>query len=242
MIKKTILTFIFIALLISILNVTAFAYTGAAFVATDSLAVFDGPSWDCIWIDSLARWTNVNIDEDAGYGWYKISYNGKTGYVAGYYLLFGSVEIAKEEPIEEKIEMAAPPPPATTTETPTNSVSRQDIINTAKQYLGVSYRWGGESVESGFDCSGLIYIVYKQHDIKIHRIAQDMLQDGKEVSLDNLKLGDILFFGDSIYNIRHVGLYTGDGLMIHSSWGETVKIDRISDIQGMSLITARRII
>ena len=69
-----------------------------------------------------------------------------------------------------------------------------------------------------------------------------MLQDGKEVGLDNLKLGDILFFGDSIYNIRHVGIYAGDWLMIHSSWGETVKVDRISDIQGMSLITARRII
>ena len=222
-----------------ILTIPAFAYTGAAFVATDSLAVFDGPSWDCIWIDSLARWTNVNIDEDAGYGWYKISYNGKTGYVAGYYLLFGSVEIAKEEPIEEKIELEAPAPSTTTT---TKKVTGQDIISTAKQYLGISYRWGGESAENGFDCSGLIYMVYKQHNIKINRVAQDMLQDGKEVNLNNLQLGDILFFGSSIYNIRHVGLYAGDGLMIHSSWGETVKVDRISDIQGMSLITAHRIL
>jgi len=42
----------------------------------------------------------VTIDADAGYGWYKISYNGKTGYVAGYYLLFGKAEDVK--PVEEK--------------------------------------------------------------------------------------------------------------------------------------------
>ena len=231
---------LFLLLVFSIvLTLPVFAYTGAAFVATDSLAVFDGPSWDCIWIDSLARWTNVNIDEDAGYGWYKISYGDKSGYVAGYYLLFGSVEIAKEEPVEIKQEIAAPAPVAPATKT----VTGQDVVNTAKQYLGVSYRWGGESIQDGgFDCSGLVYMAYQQHGYKINRVAQDMYTDGTEVNLNSLQPGDILLFGSSIYNIRHVGLYTGNGLMIHSSYGEVVKIDKISEIQGMSLVAARRII
>jgi uncharacterized protein YgiM (DUF1202 family) len=74
-------------------------------VATDKLNVYDRGGWNCNVIDCLPRWTNVTIEEDVGYGWYKISYNGKSGYVAGYYLLFGVADQAPE--IESNSEITA---------------------------------------------------------------------------------------------------------------------------------------
>ena len=251
-IKKLIITAIIIILLASLLTTTALAYTGPAFVATDSLAVYDGPGWNCIWIDSLPRWTDVTIEKDAGYGWYKISYNGKTGYVAGYYLLFGISELSRPQtepkptatpkPTSEP-KLTPKPTPTPTPETPTTKVTGKKIVNAAKEYIGTPYLWGGESPQDGgFDCSGLVYAVYGQFGIKINRVAQSMYYNGNEVSLNDLKPGDILCFGSSVYSIWHVGIYAGDGMIIHSSWGDMVRMEALSELTNMQLIAARRII
>ena len=69
-----------------------------------------------------------------------------------------------------------------------------------------------------------------------------MIRNGIEVDLNNLKLGDILLFGDSIYNIWHAGIYIGDDNIIHASYGEVVKIQNINELRGMHLVAARRVI
>lgn len=78
--------------MVMLLSGTAFAYTGVATVATDDLNLREGASLDYNVIDCLPRGAKVIINFDAGYGWYQVTYNGQTGYMAGYYLLLGDLE------------------------------------------------------------------------------------------------------------------------------------------------------
>lgn len=88
---------------------------------------------------------------------------------------------------------------------------RQDLVNTAKRYMGSQYRWGGKT-PLGLDCSGLTSISYLLNGIIIYRDAQ--IRDGfamREIPYDNMKEGDLIFFKG------HVGMYTGDGEFVHST-------------------------
>ncbi|MFI1742911.1 C40 family peptidase [Thalassobellus sediminis] len=83
----------------------------------------------------------------------------------------------------------------------------ENIINYAKQFEGVRYKWGG-TTKSGMDCSGLIFESFKAYDILLPRISRDMAKRGKKVSLKNVIKGDLLFFktGNKRNTINHVGL------------------------------------
>ena len=103
------------------------------------------------------------------------------------------------------------------------------LVQTAMQYQGYSYRWGGMSPATGFDCSGFANYVCAQSDISLHRVAQDIYtNDGVAVSKADLQPGDLVFFGYGAYSITHVGIYIGDGQMIHASTSSTGVI--LSDI------------
>ena len=99
-------------------------------------------------------------------------------------------------------------------------VSADDIIATAKSCLGVPYRSGGTSMK-GFDCSGFTYYVFGQNGITLNRTATAQYQQGTHISKSELQPGDLVFFTneDSGPNIGHVGIYIGDGKVIHASSG-----------------------
>ena len=71
-------------------------------------------------------------------------------------------------------------------------VNGQDIVNYAKNFLGVRYVYGGSS-PNGFDCSGLVQYVYKHFGINISRTTKTQINDGREVGRNNLQLGDLVF-------------------------------------------------
>lgn len=89
------------------------------------------------------------------------------------------------------------------------------VIKEAEKYLGIPYVYGG-STPAGFDCSGFAQYVYRQLGYSIMRVAHDQfINSGKPVERANLQPGDLVFFGTDGY-AGHVGIYAGNGQMIHA--------------------------
>lgn len=126
-----------------------------------------------------------------------------------------------------------------------NSTAGISAVNIATQFLGVPYVWGGTS-PSGFDCSGLMQYVYKQLGYNINRVADAQMKNGIAVSRENLAPGDIIGFSSGGIGgyVSHVGMYVGDGMMIHAPHsGDVVKYTTIdSGYYSTRFAGARRII
>lgn len=136
------------------------------------------------------------------------------------------VTTVAENPIIEEIIVETPP-------------LNIQAVETAKKYLGVPYVWGGTSPR-GFDCSGLVQYVYAQLGISISRTASSQAREGVYVDRANLTYGDLVFFARGGY-VHHVGMYIGDGKMIHAPHsGDVVRIVDLSSHK--NYYTARRII
>jgi len=95
----------------------------------------------------------------------------------------------------------------------------------ALSFRGTPYRWGG-SAPGGFDCSGLLYYVFRQQGINIPRVAADQAKVGKPIRTQaELQYGDAVFFADSSGYVHHIGIYIGNGQMVHSPHtGDVVKV------------------
>ena len=92
-------------------------------------------------------------------------------------------------------------------------VTRTDIVQTAKQFLGLHYLWGGLS-RWGYDCSGLTWVAYRAHGITIPRDADAQFAAGRPVSLAEMLPGDLLFYERPV--VGHVAMYIGGGKMIEA--------------------------
>mgnify|MGYP000852386700 FL=1 len=93
----------------------------------------------------------------------------------------------------------------------------EDIVNTAKKYMGTEYSFGSSSA-SGFDCSGFTQYVYKQHDISIPRDSSGQAGAGTKLSRSDMQIGDLIIFSGTYRSgPSHTGIYIGGGKFIHSS-------------------------
>lgn len=224
LLKKSGISFILIfILLISTLTFAVSANSSFAGVVTgDCVNVRSGPALDSSVLYTVNRGTAVTVHEKCG-DWYKIGTNSGTyAYIFATYVSQSNNITASRE----------------------GSSGGAKALELAKQYLGVPYVYGGTS-PSGFDCSGLVYYVYKQLGYTLNRTAHGMLSNGVAVDRANLLPGDIIMFkrAGSSY-VHHVGLYVGDGMMIHSpQTGDVVKYTPInSGYYNSCYYTARRII
>lgn len=98
--------------------------------------------------------------------------------------------------------------------------------------MGTPYRWGGNTPDSGFDCSGLIKYVYNDAaGISLPRTTREMIvMRAQSVGKDKLQTGDLLFFATSGGSqVSHAGIYVGEGRFVHApATGGTVKLDSLN--------------
>lgn len=99
----------------------------------------------------------------------------------------------------------------------TDYAPAQDLLLSAMGLIGVKYKWGGSTPESGLDCSGFIkYVFQNSLNIVLPRTALGMSNMGDTIEKDELKPGDLVFFNTLRRKFSHVGIYLGDGRFIHS--------------------------
>jgi cell wall-associated NlpC family hydrolase len=101
---------------------------------------------------------------------------------------------------------------------------------TAERFVGIPYRWGGENVVDGMDCSGFVRAVYNLCGINIPRTSGEQFKVGDKVEREQLMDGDLVFFGSSVDKINHVGIYVGGGRFVHAPRrGDEIKISTIDE-------------
>lgn len=146
--------------------------------------------------------------------WYKVTYNGVTGYVSAEYMVSTTESVGTVAPVASS-----------------NSAG-SSIVALAKQFIGCPYVYGA-SGPNAFDCSGFTSYVYRQVGISIPHGATSQYRGGTPVSRENVQPGDLVFIADPAYcagyPISHVGIYIGNGQFIHASSnrGEGVTISNI---------------
>lgn len=121
--------------------------------------------------------------------------------------------------------------PAHTRRTGDTEHLRNQIVSTARQYLGVPYRWGGESARTGFDCSGLTMVVYRLNGLDLPRASGQQWRSGTPVKRRQLARGDLVFFATAGGNrVSHVGIYAGNGKFLHAPGkGRTIRLTPLSN-------------
>ena len=101
---------------------------------------------------------------------------------------------------------------------------------TAERFVGIPYKWGGDNVVDGMDCSGFVRAVYNLCGLSIPRTSRDQFTAGDLVIKENLKDGDLVFFGASVDAINHVGIYVGNGKFVHAPRrGEEIRVSEVNE-------------
>jgi len=116
---------------------------------------------------------------------------------------------------------------------------RQQVIELAKQKLGMNYVWGGESdAEGGYDCSGLLWWAFKEAGISMPRVSMAQAERGKRVPISELKPGDLVAWENNPRQAGadHIALYLGDGQILEAPrTGLKVRIRKLSSAELQNL-------
>jgi hypothetical protein len=112
-----------------------------------------------------------------------------------------------------------------------HSIGREEISIQAMSLVGVPYRWGGNTPDSGFDCSGLVrYVVLRAASVNLPRTTADMSTRGESIEPDQVAPGDLIFFNTTGRAHSHVGIYVGKLRFVNApSTGGTVRLDYLTN-------------
>ncbi len=108
----------------------------------------------------------------------------------------------------------------------------ETLIDNAMQLIGVRYRWGGNTPQSGLDCSGFVrYVFNDTFGFLLPRKSAQMSKVGMEVGKEELRPADLVFFNTMRHAFSHVGIYVGDNKFIHApSRGKSIRVDDMTKV------------
>jgi uncharacterized protein YgiM (DUF1202 family) len=165
--------------------------------------------------------------------WYKVIFGNHIGYIRSDYLDLTEVPYENKASLKDPIffvsgQSTGVPPSASALNGSSTSTIRQQIVAEAKKHLGTPYVWGG-STPKGFDCSGFVQYVMNMNGISLPRTTTEQYKIGTYVAKSDLQPGDLVFLQNTYRDgISHVGIYVGDGKMIHASSSKGVVISSLS--------------
>ena len=161
-------------------------------------------------------------------GWYKVQYNGQTGYIRSDLLALTEAPKTNSQ--------------ASVGQAPVVVTLGDQVVSYAYNYMGVPYVWGGTS-PNGFDCSGFTQYVFKQMGVTLNRTAAQQLKNGTSVS--DLQPGDLVFFANTYTTsaaASHVGIYVGNNQFIHAANGGVKVTSLDQEYYAARYIGARRVV
>jgi cell wall-associated NlpC family hydrolase len=108
---------------------------------------------------------------------------------------------------------------------------RKEIVRTAKRFIGIRYRWGGQSSSTGFDCSGLTMVAYRLNGLELPRSSRQQWKTGRPVYPDQLSKADLVFFATTGgERVSHVGIYLGNNKFLHAPGsGRKIRMSSMSN-------------
>lgn len=183
---------------------------------------------DTAYIQELAYIIGINNQ------WFKVIYDDTIGYIRSDYVDFTEIPYENRDSVKEPLffrkgQSTGVTPSAWALKGEETSATAQEIIATAKKYIGVPYVWGG-STPSGFDCSGFVQYVFRAHGITLPRTSSEQYSVGSWVSKSKLQPGDLVFFNTSGKGVSHVGIYIGNHEFIHASTSKGVVISSLDNV------------
>ena len=220
-------------------------YSDMAFANVQSfLYIRSEPTTDSEWVGKLYPDYAAKITGPVG-EWTKVESGNVTGYVYSRYITVGNEAQKKAEEFvlnndtgnaedaftyaESREEEAARLQKEQEEQKAQAAGNGQAIVDYACQFIGNPYVWGGTSLTNGADCSGFVQSVYKNFGYSLPRTCTPQSNAGTAVSLAALAPGDLVFYDHGTGSCEHVGIYIGNGQIVHASSSRTgIKISNVN--------------
>lgn len=175
-------------------------------VQTTTLRVREKASEDSAIIALVGEGEDLVVEKEKD-GWYKVEVDDQKGYISGDY-----VQVSEKLPTASAVEELECD----------NGYenSRVSLVQYALQFVGNPYVWGGTSLTNGIDCSGFTMQIYARYGVGLPHHAASQPGCGTRISASAAKPGDLFFYGSGS-SISHVGIYIGNGQIVHASNART---------------------
>lgn len=177
-----------------------------ATVNTTTLRVREDTSTDSAIVSLVGEGEDLVVEKIVD-DWYKVEVDDQKGYISGDY-----VTISQKLPTASSVKEL---------ENGTGvSDTRVSLVQYALQFVGNRYVWGGTSLTNGIDCSGFTMQIYARYGISLPHHAASQPGYGTRISASDAQPGDLFFYGSGS-TISHVGIYIGNGQIVHASNART---------------------
>lgn len=186
-----------------------------AVVNTETLKVRAEANTDSTVITLIPRGEQLEVGSIMDNGWVQFMLDDEEAYVSGEYV-----------DVKERLETAVSLQELRYGQGVSDT--RVSLVQYAKQFIGNPYVWGGTSLTNGADCSGFTMSIYKKYGVSLPHHAASQAQLGTKISLAEAQPGDLVFYAKN-GSINHVGIYIGNGQIVHASSPKTgIKISNVS--------------